>query len=103
MSPGSKGDGSTTVTTERERELEAPLSPQLSMLQTRRSVEFDNTAHNQHEAASSASQVSMGEEVYENIDIDETEQSLLEVQMLKKHISLFEVKIGKSKKILTKR
>ena len=38
----------------------------------------------------------MGEEVYENIDIDETEQSLLEVQMLKKHISIFEVKIVKS-------
>ena len=45
----------------------------------------------------------MGEEVYENIDIDETEQSLMEVQMLKKHISIFEVKIGKSQKILAKR
>jgi len=41
--------------------------------------------------------------VHENIDLDETEQSLIEVQALKKHISIFEGKIAKSQKIFDKR
>jgi len=45
---------------------------------------------------SSQSQVSMASDVHENIDLDETEQSLLEVQALKKHISVFQHKISKS-------
>ena len=39
----------------------------------------------------------------ENIDFDETEQSLLEVQTLQKHISVFEDKIAKYQKIFSKR
>ncbi len=55
--------------------------------------------------ASSQSQASMASDVYvqENIDFDETEQSLIEVQTLKKHISIFEEKITKSQKIFDKR
>lgn len=55
--------------------------------------------------ASSQSQASMASDVYvqENIDFDETEQSLIEVQTLKKHISIFEEKIAKSQKIFDKR
>lgn len=52
---------------------------------------------------SSQSQVSMTSDVHENIDLDETEQSLLEVQALKKHISVFERKIAKTQKVLMKR
>ena len=39
----------------------------------------------------------------DNIDFDETEQSQLEVQMLKRYVSVFETKINKSQKVLTKR
>ena len=39
---------------------------------------------------SSASQLSNASDVHENIDLDEAEQSLLEVHALKKHISIFQ-------------
>ena len=52
---------------------------------------------------SSASQLSIASDVHENIDLDETEQSLLEVQTLKKHISIFKNKIQKSCKLFAKR
>ena len=42
-------------------------------------------------------------DVHENIDLDETEQSLLEVKMLQKHIGVFEGKIARSEKVLLKR
>ena len=41
--------------------------------------------------------------MHENIDVDETEQSLMEVRMLQKHIGIFEGKIAKSDKVLSKR
>jgi len=41
--------------------------------------------------------------MHENIDVDETEQSLMEVKMLQKHIGIFEGKIAKSDKVLSKR
>ena len=52
---------------------------------------------------SSASQLSNASDVHENIDLDEAEQSLLEVHALKKHISIFQSKISKSFKLFTKR
>ena len=53
--------------------------------------------------ASNQSHYTADNEVNENIDLDETEQSLLEVQFLKRHISAFESKIAKSQKVLSKR
>ena len=74
------------------------------MLHNRRSLSIES-AHDLvgGEYASSQSQVSMASELHENIDLDETEQSLMEVAALRKHISLFESKITKSEKILQKR
>ena len=52
---------------------------------------------------SSESQLSIESDVHENIDLDETEQSLLEVHALKKHISIFENEISQSSRLFTKR
>ena len=41
--------------------------------------------------------------MHENIDLEETEQSLLEVKMLQKHITIFDGKIDRSEKVLDKR
>lgn len=42
-------------------------------------------------------------DVHESIDLDEMEQSLLEVKMLKKHINVFDGKITRSERVLVKR
>lgn len=79
-----------------------PTQPYSSMLQTRRSLSIGSN-HELGEMGSSASQMSLGTDVHENVDLDETEQSLLEVKMLQKHIALFDSKIGKSERVLIKR
>ena len=64
------------------------------MLQDRRSLSV-GSAHElgSSEITSSHSQVSVASEVHENIDIEEVEQTILEVQVLKKHITVYEGKI----------
>ena len=94
ISPTSRGDG-TTVATERDQETmeEQNLARSGNIIQSRRTLSI----------TTSNSQLSIASDVHENIDLDETEQSLLEVQMLKKHISIFQNKIQKSCKVLDKR
>ena len=38
--------------------------------------------------------------MHENIDLEETEQSLMELKALKNHIGVFEAKVGASEKVL---
>ncbi len=73
------------------------------MLHNRRSLSIGSSHELDNGLTSSASGVSLGTDMHENIDTDETEQSLLEVKMLQKHIGIFEAKITKSDKILNKR
>lgn len=73
------------------------------MLHTRRSLSISSSGVEHQELASSHSGVSLGTDVHENIDLEETEQSLLEVKMLQKHIAIFDGKIDRSEKVLEKR
>jgi len=72
------------------------------MLHNRRSLSI-GSSHDLEQMTSSASGVSLGTDMHENIDVDETEQSIMEVKMLQKHIGIFEGKIAKSDKVLSKR
>ena len=49
------------------------------------------------------SQVSFASDVYENIDLDETEQNMKEVDALTDHIKYYNQKIETSEKNLVKR
>ena len=73
------------------------------MLQTRRSLSISSNEPIHQELASSQSGVSLGSGINDNIDLEETEQSLIEVKMLQKHIAIFDGKVDRSEKVLNKK
>lgn len=74
------------------------------MLHNRRSLSI-GSGHEIGELGSSQSHASLTSDVHvhENIDLDETEQSQIEVLALKTQISVFEGKLAKSVRLLLKR
>lgn len=73
-----------------------PHNQNSGLLHSRRSLSVSSGHEIGGELASSQSVASLASYVNENVDYDETEQSLLEVKYLKNHISVFETKIAKS-------
>ena len=72
------------------------------MLLSRRNLSIDSMGST-YELASSASVMSLATDVHENIDWDETEQTVAEVQALRSRIQGFQERIAKSRKLWLKR